>query len=219
MPGLVPGIHVFVSRKARRGWPGIALRCHLDQPLRRAEARHNGKCLSKSHNIETCSARLQQSQKVRQRRISRSTGRSTARSTGRTTGATTAPATGRGRSTTPGLTTQPAGYSTYWQYTTAPAVSVLATTTPMTNSVDKAIESFISASSVWYFLKLSRGAIFELMQVNGGAAALRSCGVERVTDPDHSPTAISSSATAAVSSPTGTLPPGCVVLMTTLSNG
>jgi hypothetical protein len=34
---------------------------------------------------------------------------------------TAARATGRGLSTTPALATQPAGYSTYWQYTTAAA--------------------------------------------------------------------------------------------------
>src|SRR5271169_6924078 len=80
------------------------------------------------------------SQKIDQRRISRSTGRST----GRTTTARGARATGRGRSTTPGLTMQPAGYSTYWQYTTAPAFSVLAATNPVVSrAAAKAIESFI----------------------------------------------------------------------------
>jgi hypothetical protein len=42
-----------------------------------------------------------------------------------TPGVTTARATGRGRSTTPGLTTHPTGYATYWQYTTALAVQCL----------------------------------------------------------------------------------------------
>jgi hypothetical protein len=68
-----------------------------------------------------------------------------------TLGVTTARATGRGRSTTPGLTMHPAGYETYWQYTTALACSVLAAKNPVTSSVDSAIESFMSASSVWNF--------------------------------------------------------------------
>jgi hypothetical protein len=49
---------------------------------------------------------------------------------GRTASRAAARATGLGRSTTPGLTMQPAGYSTYWQYTTAPASSVLTATNP-----------------------------------------------------------------------------------------
>jgi hypothetical protein len=57
-------------------------------------------------------------------------------------------ATGRGRSTTPGLTTHPTGYATYWQYTTALACSVLAATNPVISSADNAIESFILASSI-----------------------------------------------------------------------
>src|SRR3954462_3431861 len=65
-----------------------------------------------------------------------------------TPGVTTARATGRGRSTTPGLTTQPAGYATYWQYTTALACSVLAATNPLISSADNANESFIMASLV-----------------------------------------------------------------------
>jgi hypothetical protein len=92
---------------------------------------------------------------IDQRRI-RSTGRSTGattRSSGRTTGATVPGATtGRGRSTTPGFTTQPAGYSTYSQYTTALAFSVLAATNAVIISTDNAIESFISASSIAEFL-------------------------------------------------------------------
>jgi hypothetical protein len=68
-----------------------------------------------------------------------------------TPGVTTARATGRGRKTTPGLTTHPTGYSTYWQYTTALALSELAATKPITkpvvNSTDNAIERFILASS------------------------------------------------------------------------
>src|SRR5882672_7820252 len=60
-----------------------------------------------------------------------------------TPGVTTARATGRGRSTTPGLTTHPTGYATYWQYTTALACSVLAATNPVISSADNAIESFI----------------------------------------------------------------------------
>src|SRR5450631_487823 len=63
-------------------------------------------------------------------------------------GRTTARATGRGRNTTPGLTTHPTGYATYWQYTTALACSVLAATKPVISSADSAIESFILASSV-----------------------------------------------------------------------
>jgi hypothetical protein len=64
-------------------------------------------------------------------------------------GRTTARATGRGRSTTPGLTTHPTGYATYWQYTTALACSVLAATNPVISSADNAIESFILASSTF----------------------------------------------------------------------
>jgi hypothetical protein len=41
---------------------------------------------------------------------------------------------------------QPAGYSRYWQYTTALAFSVLAATNPPISKADKAIESFISTS-------------------------------------------------------------------------
>jgi hypothetical protein len=63
--------------------------------------------------------------------------------------ATAARATGRGRSTTPALATQPAGYSMYWQYTTALAFSVLAATNPVTSSADNAIKNFISASIYW----------------------------------------------------------------------
>src|SRR3954447_12277663 len=65
-----------------------------------------------------------------------------------TPGVTTARATGRGRSTIPGLTTHPTGYDTYWQYTTALAGSVLAATNPVISSADRAIESFIMASSI-----------------------------------------------------------------------
>ena len=65
-----------------------------------------------------------------------------------TPGVTTARATGRGRSTTPGLTTHPTGYATYWQYTTALACSVLAATNPVISSPDNAIESFILASFI-----------------------------------------------------------------------
>lgn len=65
-----------------------------------------------------------------------------------TPGVTTARTTGRGRSTTPGLTTHPTGYSTYWQYTTALACSVLAATNPVISNADNAIETFILTSSV-----------------------------------------------------------------------
>ena len=65
-----------------------------------------------------------------------------------TPGVTTARATGRGRSTTPGLTMHPTGYATYWQYTTALACSVLTATNPAISSADNAIESFILASSI-----------------------------------------------------------------------
>jgi hypothetical protein len=67
---------------------------------------------------------------------------------GRTASRATARPTGRGRSTTPGLTMHPAGYATYWQYTTALAGSVLAATTPVISSADSAIENFILASSI-----------------------------------------------------------------------
>jgi hypothetical protein len=49
-------------------------------------------------------------------------------------------------STTPGRTTQPVGYPTYEQYTTALAFSVLAVTKAATSSAGNAIESFISVS-------------------------------------------------------------------------
>ncbi len=70
-----------------------------------------------------------------------------------TPGVTTARrAPGRGRSPPPGLAMQPAGYSTYWQYTTALALSVLAATRPATrpivSSVDSTIDGFIPASSI-----------------------------------------------------------------------
>jgi hypothetical protein len=69
-----------------------------------------------------------------------------------TPGVTTARATGRGRSTTPALATQPTGYSTYWQYTIALAFSVLAAMKPVISSAaDNAIESFMSVSSIFYF--------------------------------------------------------------------
>jgi hypothetical protein len=61
---------------------------------------------------------------------------------------TAAPATGRARSTTPGLATQPAGYEMYWQYTTASALSGLALTNPAVSSADSASERFISVSTI-----------------------------------------------------------------------
>ncbi|ABQ32874.1 hypothetical protein BBta_0601 [Bradyrhizobium sp. BTAi1] len=68
-----------------------------------------------------------------------------------TPGRTTARATGRGRRTTPGRTMHPTGYSMYWQYTTAPAFSVLAATKPATNplvsKIASALDRFIVASS------------------------------------------------------------------------
>jgi hypothetical protein len=67
-------------------------------------------------------------------------------------GRTTARATGRGRSTTPGLTTHPTGYATYEQYTMALARSVLAATNPVISSTDSAIENFILVSSTFAFL-------------------------------------------------------------------
>jgi hypothetical protein len=48
-----------------------------------------------------------------------------------------------------GLTMQPAGYETYWQYTTALAFSVLAATKPVTSSADKAMESLILVSPIF----------------------------------------------------------------------
>jgi hypothetical protein len=63
-----------------------------------------------------------------------------------TPGVATARATGRGRSTTPALTVQPAGYSTYWQYTTALAGSVVAAMKPAISNADNAIESFMMVS-------------------------------------------------------------------------
>jgi hypothetical protein len=69
-------------------------------------------------------------------------------------GATAARATGRGRSTTPALATQPAGYSMYWQYTTAPAFSVLAAIDPVISNADNAIKNFISASICWHLIFL-----------------------------------------------------------------
>jgi hypothetical protein len=86
-----------------------------------------------------------------------------------TPGVTTARATGRGRSTTPGLTTHPAGYATYWQYTTALASSVLAATNPVISSADNAIESFIVASSIRN-LSMVPLSDLRLMQVKGQPA-------------------------------------------------
>ena len=70
---------------------------------------------------------------------------------------TAARATGRGRNTTPGLATQPVGYETYWQYTTALASLVLAATNPAISSAANAIESFIFRSSIQPFKMLSDG--------------------------------------------------------------
>ena len=84
-----------------------------------------------------------------------------------TPGVTTARATGRGRSTTPGLTTQPTGYSTYWQYTTALAGSGLPAKKPAMRVADNAIEDFMSTSFVQ---ELINGVVHEmivaLMQIN-----------------------------------------------------
>ncbi len=84
-----------------------------------------------------------------------------------TPGVATARATGRGRSTTPGLTTHPAGYPTYWQYTTALACSVLAATNPIVSSTDNAIGSFILASSSIRNPKMGPLGNLRLMQVKG----------------------------------------------------
>jgi hypothetical protein len=66
---------------------------------------------------------------------------------GRTASRAAARATGLGRSTTPGLTMQPAGYSTYWQYTTALAFSVLAAMDPViSNSASSANDGLILIS-------------------------------------------------------------------------
>jgi hypothetical protein len=69
---------------------------------------------------------------------------------------------------TPGFATQPAGYSTYWQYTTALAFSVLAATNPVISSADMAIESFILGLLRLGFSKMIPRAIFVLMQDNDG---------------------------------------------------
>jgi hypothetical protein len=62
---------------------------------------------------------------------------------------------------------QPAGYSTYWQYTTALAFSVLAATNPViSRAAANAIESFILDSSVREFKFNPIGAISVLTQVN-----------------------------------------------------
>jgi len=68
---------------------------------------------------------------------------------------TAAPATGRARSTTPGLATQPAGYEMYWQYTTASALSGLALTNPAVSSADSASERFISVSHYFGISRLN----------------------------------------------------------------
>jgi hypothetical protein len=47
---------------------------------------------------------------------------------------------------------QPAGYATYWQYTTALAFSVVAANTPAMSRVDKAIENFILVFLCFEFL-------------------------------------------------------------------
>src|SRR5947209_11020307 len=98
-----------------------------------------------------------------QRRPTRSTGppRFVGVPTAPTPGVTAARATGRARSTTPGLTVQPAGYSTYWQYTTAFACSVLAATkVPISSDAENTIDSFIVGS----FAKLSAGSACTFMQ-------------------------------------------------------
>jgi hypothetical protein len=53
----------------------------------------------------------------------------------------------------------PAGYATYWQYTTALACSVLAATNPVISSADSAIESFILASSVRHLWMAPLGSL------------------------------------------------------------
>jgi hypothetical protein len=57
---------------------------------------------------------------------------------------------------------QPTGYSTYWQYTTALALSGLAATKPATSpvvsSADIAIDSFILASSIVLVSRMSRSS-------------------------------------------------------------
>jgi hypothetical protein len=65
-------------------------------------------------------------------------------------------ATGRARSTTPGLATQPAEYEMYWQYTTASALSGLALTNPAVSSADSASERFISVSHYFRSFKIGR---------------------------------------------------------------
>src|SRR5215211_5530567 len=89
---------------------------------------------------------------------------------------------GRGRSTTPALATQPVGYSTYWQYTTALAFSVLAVTNPVISSAANAIESFIFASIyALQMIAIERSAHFDLDQTSlvRTKRLLRVCAVER----------------------------------------
>lgn len=94
-------------------------------------------------------------------------------------GVTTARATGRGRSTTPGLTTHPTGYATYWQYTTAVACSVLAAVKPpVSSSADNAIESFILASLsdhcfiLMPCIRFSSGGLIEIKVLGRTGASL-----------------------------------------------
>jgi hypothetical protein len=83
-----------------------------------------------------------------------------------TPGITKARATGRGRNTTPGLTTHPTGYATYWQYTTALACSVLATTKPVISSADSAIGFAYVANTIaarkQFSRLLAQGTIWHL---------------------------------------------------------
>jgi hypothetical protein len=59
---------------------------------------------------------------------------------------------------------QPAGYSTYWQYTTALAFSVLVTTNPVISSANKMMENLISVSSCLKFLKMNTELALDQLQ-------------------------------------------------------
>jgi hypothetical protein len=54
----------------------------------------------------------------------------------------------------------PAGYETYWQYTTALACSVLAATNPAVNSAANVIESFVCRPSRYLFVCFMDGLHF-----------------------------------------------------------
>src|SRR5215207_1244409 len=128
------------------------MRCTPATPPRLEFEFRNGRVLTSAApprcRLSLTSRGAMRRERFDQRRPARSTGppRFVGVPTRPTPGVATARATGRGRSTTPALTVQPAGYSTYWQYTTALAGSVVAAMKPAISNADNAIESFMLVS-------------------------------------------------------------------------